>query len=84
MWARKLFFALLAGRDIVAYNAAVDRNMGHAARRRYDLPRLGVKRWHCVIEQYSVWCGEWSAYGEDYRLQALPGGNHSAATDCRP
>ena len=44
--------------------------------------RLGVKRWQCAMKQYSVWVGEWSAYWEDYRLQALPGGDHSAAADC--
>jgi DNA polymerase-3 subunit epsilon len=74
--------ALLAGRDVVAYNAAFDRSMVHAARRRYGLPRLGVKSWQCAMQQYSVWCGEWSAFWEDYRFQALPGGNHAAAGDC--
>jgi hypothetical protein len=39
--------------------------MIQAARRRYDLPRLGVKSWHCAMAQYSVWCGEWSAWWED-------------------
>jgi DNA polymerase-3 subunit epsilon len=74
--------ALLAGRDVVAYDAAFDRSMVQAARRRYGLPRLGVKWWRCAMHQYSVWCGEWSSYWEDYRFQALPGGNHSAAGDC--
>jgi DNA polymerase-3 subunit epsilon len=74
--------ALVAGRDVVAYNASFDRSMVHAARRRYGLPRLGVKSWQCAMEQYSVWCGEWSAYWEDYRLHALPGGEHSTVGDC--
>jgi DNA polymerase-3 subunit epsilon len=71
--------ALLVGRDVVAYNASFDRSMVHGARRRYGLPRLGVKSWQRAMEQYSVWCGEWSAQWEDYRFQALPGGNHLAA-----
>jgi DNA polymerase-3 subunit epsilon len=74
--------ALLSGHDVVAYNVGFDRSVLRAARRRYGLPRLGVKQWHCAMEQYSTWCGEWSAHFEGYRLQALPGGDHSAAADC--
>jgi DNA polymerase-3 subunit epsilon len=34
------------------------------------------------MERYSTWYGDWSDYLGDYRYQALPGGDHTAAGDC--
>src|SRR5215467_13015853 len=60
-----------------------DQGMLAAARRRHGLPPLGVARWSCAMEQYAAWYGDYSDVFGDYKYQRLPGGDHSAAGDCR-
>jgi len=74
--------AVLAGKRIVAYNADFDRGVLGGECQRYNLPLL-ANRWECAMEAYAEWYGEWSDYHQNFRWQRLPGGDHSAAGDCR-
>ncbi len=74
--------AVLAGKLIVAYNADFDRSVLDGDCRRHHLPSLDIK-WSCAMIQYAQFCGDWSDYHQDFRWQKLPGGDHSAAGDCR-
>jgi hypothetical protein len=40
-------------------------------------------RWHCAMELYAAYVGDWSDYHGNYRWQPLPGGDHTALGDCR-
>jgi len=72
----------LDGKQIVAYNVEFDQLVLDRECRRHNLP-FPVNRWVCAMEQYAAWYGEWSDYHQDFRWQKLPGGDHSAAGDCR-
>ncbi len=74
--------AAVAGKRVVAYNADFDRGVLDGDCRRHGLPLLDIK-WSCAMHQYAKWYGEWSDYWEGFRWQELPGGDHSAAGDCR-
>ena len=41
------------------------------------------ERWECAMQRYAHFCGEWNDYHGNYRLQKLPGGDHSALGDCQ-
>jgi len=74
--------AVLEGKLIVAYNADFDWSVLDGDCRRHHLPSLDIK-WYCAMIQYAQFCGDWSDYHQDFRWQKLPGGDHSAAGDCR-
>lgn len=57
----------LAQRRLLAYQAAATW--------------LKEVRWHCLMELYAEWVGEWRR--GSYKWQPLPGGDHSAIGDCR-
>lgn len=74
--------ALLAQRTIVPYNVAFDRGilagvLARPQRRRWTC------RWHCALDWWAAYVGEWSDYWDAYRWQPLPGGDHTARGDCR-
>lgn len=39
--------------------------------------------WHCAMEEYAQFCGEWNYRKGGYRWQRLQGGDHTAIGDCR-
>lgn len=72
---------VLKGCHMLAYGAGFDSQMIEGEISRADLPQLATShRWHCLMQRYSEWCGEWSHYHQDYRWQAL-GGSHRALGD---
>jgi len=73
--------AIANGRRFITYGASFDSGMVNAAIKRAGLPLLEVE-WHCLMESYAQWCGEWSDYHESYTWQPL-GGNHRAFGDCQ-
>ncbi len=77
---------LLAGEDVVIYNAAYDTRLmeqsAAACGMAYELPIFGGE-YHCAMEMYAQWVGDWSDYWGNYRYQRLPGGDHSALGDAR-
>lgn len=71
--------SVIAGQDILAYGADFDARMIGGEMSRAGLPS-GSLNWHCLMQRYATWCGEWSDYHGDYRWQAL-GGSHRALGD---
>lgn len=67
--------------SILAYGANFDAGMVASEITKAGLlPLPNYRRWHCLMQKYSVWCGEWSYHHEDYRWQALSG-SHRALGD---
>ncbi len=65
---------------VAIYNAAFDNARLDYSLRLYDLPLIEYKS-VCVMENYAAWNGEiWR--GGLYRWQRLPGGGHTAISDC--
>ena len=78
---------VLAGRTtILTYNADFDESMVAGTARRDGLAPL-PQSWHCLMEMFATWYGQWSSYHEDYKWQPLNGGHRAlsdalAALDC--
>ncbi len=75
---------LSAASVIVAYNADFDKGVLHNTCCEYGLPSVVAAtqdRWHCAMEWYAQWWGDWSEYHGSYRWQPL-GGGHRAREDC--
>jgi len=79
---------LLNGRRVSVYNVDYDWSvLRHELQRLHNLPTgehgwLNDVLWRDVMPRYSAWCGEWSEYHGNYRLQPL-GGGHTALSDCQ-
>jgi DNA polymerase-3 subunit epsilon len=72
---------ILDGQLLVVYNATFDREIMHQTAERWDLPKIEWKEicsWHCAMEAYAEFYGEWNNYHGNYRWQRL--GN--AARNC--
>lgn len=82
---------ILTGRPVWAYNAEFDGDIlaGDVWRVQPRPLWPGWQNWareldwHCAMELYAQWYGEWSPYHGNYRWQPLPGGDHTALGDCR-
>lgn len=86
---------ILEGQLLVVYNAVYDRKMMHKTQERHDLPKIEWKEiadWHCAMEAYAEFYGEWNNYHGNYRWQRLSvaaqncgirvAAAHSALGDC--
>jgi len=71
--------------QIVIYNAEFDLRLLRQTRDLYALPPVGPprSRYHCAMQQYARFMGQWDAARQSFRWQALRGGNHRALGDCR-
>jgi DNA polymerase III subunit epsilon len=75
---------LLHRRRVIVFNAPYDRRVWDAA-----VGHLGARGalagvlpgWECAMRQYATFVGERSKRGGGYRLQKLPGGDHTALGD---
>ena len=85
---------VLAGRQIIAYNAEFDERMLMATCYRYkvsykemivknDPPGSYSTPWRCAMLRYAAYFGEWNDYWGSYRWQKLPKGDHTAKGDCQ-
>lgn len=75
--------AIIGERRIVAYNRAFDLRMWEQTRTRYKVAAAGQTQWACAMLAYARFAGDWSIRTKTYRLQPLPGGDHTAIGDCR-
>lgn len=86
---------ILAGRNVVIYNAVYDRKMMYQSAEAAGLPKFEWKhhaRWWCAMEAFAVVYGDYNSYRQSYRWQKLttaaryynlPVANaHSALGDC--
>lgn len=66
--------SILEGKLLVVYNATYNRGMMHQTAERWDLPKVEWKEisaWHCAMDAYSEFYGEWNDYFQSYRWQKL-------------
>lgn len=65
---------LIAGADVVVYNAEYDSDMMHQTTHRAGMSPVSwtkIARWHCAMESYAMFYGEWNQYRQSYRWQKL-------------
>lgn len=85
---------ILAGKQVIAYNAKFDRNMLHSSADVWGIPRTDWKsfsEWHCAMQKFAEIYGEIGYYGlKRQKLSTactyygIPHGNgHDALSDCQ-
>jgi len=65
---------ILDGKLLVVYNATYDRKMMHQTAERWELPKIEWKEiceWHCAMEAFAEFYGEYNEYRGNYRWQKL-------------
>lgn len=65
---------ILEGKPLVVYNAVYDRKMMHQTAERHGLPKVEWKEvceWHCAMEAFAEFYGDWNQYRHSYRWQKL-------------
>ncbi len=65
---------VLQGKLLVVYNAVFDRGMMHKSQERHNLPKIEWKEicsWHCAMEAYAEFYGDYNSYRGSYRWQKL-------------
>ena len=70
---------ILAGKDVITYNAVYDRKMLHQSAEAAGIEKIDWKAlspWHCAMEAFAEFYGEWNSYHGNYRWQKL---SHAAA-----
>ncbi len=72
----------LSGKVVVTYNVAFDRRLLRQTCEQFGLTELHALGWHCAMERYAEYVGEWNDYHRSFRWQKLEGGDHSALGDC--
>lgn len=65
---------ILEGKLLVVYNAVYDRKMMHQTAERHNLPKVEWKEvceWHCAMEAFAEFYGDYNRYRGSYRWQKL-------------
>lgn len=73
--------AAVAGRRVLIYNVDYDWRLINSLCKRHGLPVLENST-ACVMEEYAGFMNEYSDYWESFTWKPLPGGGHSALSDC--
>jgi DNA polymerase III subunit epsilon len=86
---------ILKGQALVVYNATYDRKIMHQTAERWEMTKIEWKEiaeWHCAMEAFAEFYGDWNEYRGNYRWQKLItaashcnvqiAGAHSALGDC--
>ena len=70
---------------VIIYNAEFDLRLLRQTRDLYGLPPVGPSRsrYHCAMQQYARFKGQWDAAKQSFRWQPLRGGNHRSLGDCQ-
>lgn len=88
---------ILTGKDVIIYNAVYDRKMMHQSGEKAGIDKIEWKalaRFHCAMEAYAEYAGDWNSYHGNYRYYKLTeaarhfggiptNGAHGALADCR-
>lgn len=65
---------ILAGRNVIVYNAVYDRKMLHQSAEATVIQKVEWKEvatWYCAMEAFAEIYGEWNSYRESYVWQKL-------------
>lgn len=71
--ARRLL-PIITGRNVVIYNAVYDRKMLHQSAEKCGMEKIDWKTYatfHCAMEWYAQYYGDWNSYHQSYRWQKL-------------
>jgi len=71
---RKQVLEIIAGKDVVVYNAVYDRKLMHWSDEAWGDDHIDYKAnatWHCAMEAYAEYYGDWNDYRHSYRWQSL-------------
>ncbi len=72
------------GKTLVIYNAEYDLRVINQTSHFHGVPNdLAYQAFHCAMQYYAEFCGDWNDYRGGFRWQKLEGGDHSAIGDCR-
>ncbi|MBN1287870.1 MAG: 3'-5' exonuclease [Anaerolineae bacterium] len=63
--------ALLGNKVIVTYHAGRDRQVLDQVCRAHAVEPITPERWHCALEQYAAFHGDWDEHRETFRQQSL-------------
>jgi DNA polymerase-3 subunit epsilon len=72
---------ILGGRNVIIYNAVYDRKMMHKSAEKVGMEKIDWKTlatFHCAMEMYAIYYGQWNEYHGSYRWQKL---THAAHTE---
>lgn len=78
-------YKYMQGKRLVIYNAEFDLRMLIQSADAHSNTAIAFPccSWHCAMEMYAAWVGDWNDYHGNFRWQRLPGGDHTALGDCR-
>jgi len=65
---------IIAGKDVIVYNATYDRKLMHWSDEEYGQEHIDYKAsatWHCAMTAYAEFWGDWNEYRHSYRWQSL-------------
>jgi len=71
---RQQVYDILAGRQVVIYNAVYDRKMMHQSSECWGLPKIDWKEiatFWCAMEAFAEHYGDYNEYRQSYRWQKL-------------
>lgn len=69
----------IQGHDLIVYNAVYDRKMMHQSAEAAGMDKIEWKeiaRWHCAMEMFAEYYGDWNSYHNSYRWQRLQDAAH--------
>jgi DNA polymerase III subunit epsilon len=75
------FLDVTENKTILIYNAEFDIRLLQQTCYANRIKKFPLSCW-CVMKEYSKYVGEWNEYHQNYRLQKLKGGDHTALGDC--
>lgn len=70
---------LITDRDLIVHNAIYDRKMMHQSAEAAGMEKVEwkeVARWHCAMEMFAEYYGDWNDYHGSYRWQRLQDAAH--------
>ena len=75
-WAEvaEILRRIIDGRELCIYNAVYDRKMMHQSAEKAGTPKIDWKElanFHCAMERYAEFWGDWNSYHQSYRWQKL-------------
>lgn len=75
------FVDVTEDKTILIYNAEFDVRLLQQTCYANRTKKFPLSFW-CVMKEYSKYVGEWNEYHQNYQLQKLKGGDHTALGDC--
>lgn len=75
--------SLTQGKNVLVYNKDFDARLVNQTASKYECEHIDTSNWICVMQYYSVFCGEINPKYNDFKWQKLPNAGHRSETDCK-